>query len=108
MVNGLRSKRPPVSGSMLMTDDDFSFLKAELNVLMNLMSLLGGGNEGSLLLMANCSTKLKAEVIRQAGGWKEVVLNKLTQVLTVPDLEGIVGAESHWPPEGSGRVSQRR
>lgn len=69
MVNGLRSKRPPVSGSMLMTDDDFSFLKAELNVLLNLMSLLGGGNEGSLLIMANLSsTKLKAEVIRQAGG----------------------------------------
>lgn len=67
MVNGLWAKRPPVSRSML-TDDDFSFLTSELNVLVNLISLLGGGNEGSVLIMANCSTKLKAEVVRQVGG----------------------------------------
>lgn len=71
MVSGLWSKRPPLSGSTL-ADYDFFSLKAEFNVvLINLLLHVEREKkkktERSSLIMANFSTKLKAEV-NKAGG----------------------------------------
>lgn len=67
-------------------------LKTELNVLINQMSLVGKKTNLKIhLIMASCGTKLNAEVNKTGSiGWKQVALNKCTEVLEDALLEGIV------------------